>query len=154
MTQSFTDWQNQLAAASIAGGVLGGDQTNPDSRISMDTALGSSYDSTRNQLIDKMGGDDYLKTFYDQGLSPQQILYGNTGQAKPTAPTVTGSEDSGFNTVSAQNPQVQNIMYNGDLWNDPNAVKYDPNQGVVNTSGNKEGMWDKFQGEMLPGLIG
>ncbi len=147
MPQSFSDWQNSLVDASVAGGVLGQDIT-PDAWNQLKGH--GLYTDTQSQLLDKLGGDTYLQGMYNQGLTPQQVLYGQSGKAYSGAPIGTAAYTGNPNPSPSS---FGTALYNPSVYNDPNKVQYDPRYGAINASGTKEDMLDKI-GDMTPAVLG
>ena len=136
MAQSFADWENQVAIDSITGGILGSGAG--AGAISAETAASPLYANTRQQLLDKMGGNTALQAMFAKGLTPEQVLYGSTGTTQQ-------------NPMEAPSP-FGSAIYNSGLFKNPNQTAYDPRYGYINTSGPKGSLIDMV-GSMIPYLI-
>jgi len=141
-TQSFADWERQLAIDSVAGGVLGTPTSGPGA-ISKDVAGSPLYAQSITDLIAKMqGSNSSLQGFFDRGLTPDQVLFGQTGAAPGQHIDPTGD---GTNMVTDRpSNDVSMPFYNTGPLKDPSAMFYDPAQGVISPESNiKEGTFDK-----------
>jgi hypothetical protein len=142
MALSFADWERQLAEGSIAGGVLGTPTSGPGA-ISMDVASSPLYAQSVMDLLTKMqGSNTQLQGFYSKGLTPQQVLFGQTGTAPGQHLDPTGD---GTNMITDRpSNDVSMPFYNTGPLKDPSAMFYDPAQGVISPEANiKEGTFDK-----------
>ncbi len=147
MAQSFADWQQQLAIQSIMGGILG-------QPMSQEAASSPQYSNTVNQLVGKMGDQSSLSSAFKQGLTPQQILYGNSGTPTFAASTAQGGTTGGEGGASSGGAPTPAMtlsapFYNSNLYNDPSKVGYDPNRGLTNYSGEKQSTFNKI-GDYMP----
>ncbi len=139
---SFDDWKSQLVDTSVEGGVLGNTFT-PEA---WDQLKGHGlYTDTTAQLT-----DDYLQQMYGQGLTPQQVLYGQTGKPYSGAPIGTAGYTGNPNEAPSS---FGTALYNPSVYNKGSQVSYDPRYGAINTSGTKEDMLDKV-GDFTPAVLG
>ena len=150
MALSFSDWQRQIASDYLGGGYVTGGPVDV-------TTKGSQ--SVIDQLVGKMNNQDpALQRLYAQGVTPEQVLFGQSGQqATPTTQWTSGGDSGAM--VQAPNPVTDPTvannawLFNPNKLNDPNMLAYDPNRGAFSPQWNlKQGGWDKF-GAVLPYLI-
>jgi hypothetical protein len=150
MALSFSDWQRQIASDYLGGGyVTGGpvDVTTAGAQTSID------------QLVSKMNNQaPALQKMYAQGLTPEQVLWGQSGKA-PTPATQWITTADGGAMIQApdpgNDPTVANNawLFNPNKLNDPNMLAYDPSRGAFSPQWNtKQGGWDKY-GSLIPIII-
>jgi hypothetical protein len=147
MAQSFADWENQLVDASVEGGVLGNTFTPEEWSQLKGHGL---YANTQSQLLSKLGGDTYLQGLFAKGLTPEQILYGDTGKAY-SGPALGTAGYTGDPMGGGPN-SFGTALYNPGVYNDPNKTAYTPQYGVINYSGTHEDALDKL-GDVAPYII-
>jgi hypothetical protein len=156
MAQSFADWEKQLAEGSIAGGALG-TPTSGAGAISAETASSPLYAKSVMDLLSKMqGSNDVLQGFYNKGLTPQQVLFGQTGTAAGTH-AGGGTDEFGNPVMVTDRPSndVSMPFYEQSKLKNQKAMFYDPTQGVISPEANiKEsgGLWG-FADKYLPMAI-